>query len=113
MLSHRSVRQSSQKLRCRVLRRPVPLGHLPVQDAAGKVKAVKLDVRVITLRAQKNILGLEVAVDDAHVVAVHDGGDQHPAEISHVSLAEVRLRKIESGDAGAGECIGWRRRGGA
>ena len=91
--SHRAVRQSSENLRRRVLRGAVALGHFPVEDAAGEVEAVKLDVRVVPRRPQEEVLGLQVTMDDAQVVAVLHGGDQHAAQIPYVFLAVVRLQE--------------------
>ena len=89
--THRAVRLGAKDLRRHVTGGAALRRHEAVHDAAREAEVGQLHVRVVVLGGEQQVLGLEVAVHDAEVVAVPHGVQEDAAQVPSLLLVVVRL----------------------
>lgn len=98
--THSAVRLRPEDLGSHVAGGPALRRHEAAHDAAGEAEVGELDVGVVVLGGEKQVLGLEVTVDDAEVVAVPHGVQQDAAEVAGPLLVVERLGGGAMSDGG-------------
>lgn len=91
--TYRAVRLGPEDLRRNVSRSPALRRHETAHHAAREPEVRQLDVGVVVLRRQQQVLGLQIAVHDAEVVAVAHGVQQDAAQVARLLLVVVRLHE--------------------